>query len=166
MRLLSRWSKLAAFLSSSVLVLQVSFDPTDIGTEVQTALDSDPSNISIREKEAAVVVAFNDALLMEEKFLKQKAKNTWLKEGDSNIAYFHKMVKSRVSRSRIDVVTDANGVVFQNEDVAKAFINHYEVFLGQPGITSAFNTNNLFPTRLNDIEALNMVRDISSQEVK
>ncbi|GKC80929.1 hypothetical protein Tco_1136646, partial [Tanacetum coccineum] len=134
--------------------------------KVQTALDSDPSNVSIREKEAAAVVAFNDALLMEEKFLKQKAKITWLKEGDSNTAYFHKMVKSRVSRSRIDVVTDANGVVFQNEDVAKAFINHYEVFLGQPGITSAFNTNNLFPTILNDIEALNMVLDISSQEVK
>ncbi|GJQ92636.1 hypothetical protein Tco_0003775 [Tanacetum coccineum] len=35
--------------------------------KVQTALDSDPSNVSIREKEAAAVVAFNDALLMEEK---------------------------------------------------------------------------------------------------
>ncbi|GJT75665.1 hypothetical protein Tco_1042390 [Tanacetum coccineum] len=87
--------------------------------KVQTTLDSDPSNVSIREKEAVAVVAFNDALLMEEKFLKQKAKITWLKEGDSNTAYFHKMVKSRVSRSRIDVVTDANGVVFQNEDVRK-----------------------------------------------
>ncbi|GJV19061.1 hypothetical protein Tco_1368081 [Tanacetum coccineum] len=112
--------------------------------KVQTALDSDPSNVSIREMEAAAVVAFNDALLIEEKFLKQKEKITWLKEGDSNTAYFYKMVKSLVSRSRIDVVTDANG----------------------PGITSAFNTNKLFPTRLNDIEALNMVRDISSQEVK
>ncbi|GJZ77649.1 hypothetical protein Tco_0642321 [Tanacetum coccineum] len=131
--------------------------------KVQTDLDKDPSNLSLREKEAATVVAFNEVLLMEEKFLKQKAKITWSREGDSNTAYFHKVVKSRVSRSRIDVVTDANGTVYHNNDVAKAFINHYEVFLGQPGNTSDFNTDNLFSTRLNDSEALNMVRDISSR---
>nr|GEV03398.1 hypothetical protein [Tanacetum cinerariifolium] len=85
--------------------------------KLQTDLDNDPSNVSIREKEATAVVAFNEALLMEEKFLKQKAKVT------------------------IDVVEDASGAVFQNEDVAKAFIQHYEVFLGQPGpdgFTAAF----------------------------
>nr|GEU31112.1 hypothetical protein [Tanacetum cinerariifolium] len=134
--------------------------------KLQTDLDNDLSNVSIWEKEAAAIVAFNEALLMEEKFLKQKAKVTWLKEGDSNTAYFHKMVKSRLSRSRIDVVEDASGVVFQNEDVAKAFTQHYEVFLGQPRTTTDFNINNLFPTRLNDNEAREMVRDISNQEVK
>nr|GFC10182.1 hypothetical protein [Tanacetum cinerariifolium] len=132
--------------------------------KVQTDLDSDPNNLSFWEKEAATVADFNEALLMEEKFLKQKEKITWLKEGDSNTAYFHKVIKSRVSRSRIDVVTNANGNVHHSTDVAKAFINHYEIFLGQPGNTSDFNTDNLFPTRLNDSEALNMVRDISSQE--
>nr|GEX96938.1 reverse transcriptase domain-containing protein [Tanacetum cinerariifolium] len=42
--------------------------------KVQTDLDGDPSNLSIREKETAMVVAFNEALIVEEKFLKQKAK--------------------------------------------------------------------------------------------
>ncbi|GKE76256.1 RNA-directed DNA polymerase, eukaryota, reverse transcriptase zinc-binding domain protein, partial [Tanacetum coccineum] len=128
--------------------------------------DKDPSNVSLREDEAATVIAFNEALVIEEKFLKQKAKITWLKEGDSNSAYFHKAIKSRISRSRIDVVTDAEGVVFQNDDVAKAFISHYEVFLGQPGITHEFNTTDLFLTRLSSSEALEMVRTVSSQEVK
>ncbi|GJV29219.1 reverse transcriptase domain, reverse transcriptase zinc-binding domain protein [Tanacetum coccineum] len=108
--------------------------------------------------------AFHDALIMEERFLKQKAKIEWLKEGDSNSAYFHKAVKSRVSRSRIDAVTDANGVVFQNEKVADAFISHYEVFLRQPGITNDIDTNNLFQTRLTVDDVLNMVRVISDQE--
>ncbi|GJY26532.1 hypothetical protein Tco_0401258 [Tanacetum coccineum] len=134
--------------------------------KVQTDLDNDPSNLSLREKEAATVVDFNEALLMEEKFLKQKEVNYLVREGGYNLVYFQKVVKSHVSRSRIDVVTDANGAVYHNNDVAKAFINHYEVFLGQPGNTSDLNTDNLFPTRLNDSEALNMVRDISSQEVK
>nr|GEY95170.1 hypothetical protein [Tanacetum cinerariifolium] len=134
--------------------------------KVQTDLDCDPSNFSLRDKEAMTVADFNEALLMEEKFLKQKAKITWLKEGDSNTAYFHKMVKSRVSQNRIDVVMDAYGNVHHSTEVAKAFINHYELFLGQPGNTSAFNTDNLFPTTLNENEALDMVSDISSQEVK
>nr|GEY03267.1 hypothetical protein [Tanacetum cinerariifolium] len=80
-----------------------------------------------------------------------------LKERDSNTAYFHKVLKSRVSRSRIDVVTDVYGNVHHSTEVAKAFINHYEIFLGQPGNTSDFNTDNLFPT--NESEALNMVSD-------
>ncbi|GJR43894.1 hypothetical protein Tco_0385474 [Tanacetum coccineum] len=111
--------------------------------KIQTDLDNDPNNVSIREEEAAAVNAFNNAILMEEKFLKQKAKIAWLKEGDCNTAYFHKSVKSRVSRSRIDVVMDSNGAVFQNDDVPKAFINHYEVFLGQTGTTTDWDTNGL-----------------------
>ncbi|GJR69255.1 hypothetical protein Tco_0015320 [Tanacetum coccineum] len=126
----------------------------------------DPSNVSLREAKAEAVLAFNEAIVIEEKFLKQKAKIAWLKDGDSNYAYFHKAVKSRISRSRIDVVTDTMGVVFHNDDVAKAFINHYEVFLGQPGITHDFNAINLFSTYLTTNEALDMVRPISSQEIK
>ncbi|GKG44111.1 hypothetical protein Tco_0483204, partial [Tanacetum coccineum] len=52
--------------------------------KLQTDLDNDPGNVSIREEEVAAVVAFNEVVLIEEKFLKQKAKITWLKEGDSN----------------------------------------------------------------------------------
>ncbi|GKA45962.1 hypothetical protein Tco_0738758 [Tanacetum coccineum] len=89
--------------------------------------------------EATVVVAFIDALIMEERFLKQKAKIDWLREGDSNSAYFHKVVKSRISRSRIDVVTCADGTTVDNEKVADAFVSHYEQFLGLPGITSPFS---------------------------
>ncbi|GJX75386.1 hypothetical protein Tco_0313981 [Tanacetum coccineum] len=127
--------------------------------QFQTDLDRDPSNVSLREGEAEAVLAFNEVIVIEEKFLKQKAKIT-------NSAYFHKAVKSRISRSRIDVVTDTMGAVFHNDDVAKAFINHYEVFLCQPGITHDFNAINLFSTYLTTNEALDMVRPISSQEIK
>ncbi|GJY21338.1 hypothetical protein Tco_0393904 [Tanacetum coccineum] len=105
---------------------------------LQTALDMDPSNVRLREDEAGAVLAFNEALIIEEKFLKQKAKIEWLKDGDSNSAYFHKAVKSRISRSRIDVITDATG----------------------------FNVDNLFSMCLSANEALDMIRPVSSKEVK
>nr|GEV48381.1 hypothetical protein [Tanacetum cinerariifolium] len=97
--------------------------------KLQNDLDNDPSNVSIREKEDVAVVTFNEAVLIEEKFLKQKAKITWLKEGDSNIAYFHKLVKSQVLRLISTPIT-------------------------------------YFFTRLDANEALDMVRVVSTQEVK
>nr|GEZ63726.1 hypothetical protein [Tanacetum cinerariifolium] len=48
---------------------------------IQTALDADPFNVVLREREATCVIEFNEAVLTEERFLKQKAKTQWLKEG-------------------------------------------------------------------------------------
>nr|GEY98280.1 hypothetical protein [Tanacetum cinerariifolium] len=133
---------------------------------VQTRLDVDPFNVSIQEEEATVLAAFNEACLMEEKFLKQKDKIDWIREGDSNSAYFHKAIKSRISRSRIDVVTSNDGVVHENDKFAEAFVNHYEMFLGQPGSTTGFNDNDLFRNRLEESEALEMTHTVTRNEVK
>ncbi|GKA77618.1 hypothetical protein Tco_0784079 [Tanacetum coccineum] len=111
---------------------------------VQTSLDMDPSNATLRENEARSAVAFIEAVLMEERFLKQKAKIDWLREGDSNSAYFYKAVKSRISRSRIDVVANVDGTIFENDKVADVFVSHYEQFLGLPGTTSGFDYVELF----------------------
>ncbi|GKA57344.1 hypothetical protein Tco_0756532 [Tanacetum coccineum] len=131
-------------------------------------LDHDPFNPSLRETEATCVVAFNEAALMEEHFLKQKAKIQWLKEGDSNSSYFHKTVKSCISRSRIDVIMNNEGTLFENEMVADVFVSHYEMFLGQVGITHGFNNANLFKLHLDNQVALDMVRvawDIVANDV-
>nr|GFC18812.1 hypothetical protein [Tanacetum cinerariifolium] len=70
------------------------------------------------------------------------------------------------SRSRIDVVTCADGTTADNDKVVDAFVSHYEQFLGLPGITSPFDTTDLFSTRLTDDHARDMIRVISRQEVK
>ncbi|GJZ19411.1 sugar transport protein 13 [Tanacetum coccineum] len=128
---------------------------------IQSLLDADPFNANLREAEASCVVEFNQAALMEERFLKQKAKINWLKEGDSNSAYFHKTVKSRVSRSCIDTITNAEGLVFVNEAVPNIFVSYYEMFLGLAGETQGFNDFNLFKTCLNEQVATNMFRNVT-----
>ncbi|GJU01387.1 hypothetical protein Tco_1111725 [Tanacetum coccineum] len=133
---------------------------------IQAAIDSDPFNMTFRDREAVCIADFNQAVLMEERFLKQKAKIKWLKEGDSNSAYYHKMVKSRVSKSRIDVVTNAEGVLFENDNVPNAFVTHYEMFLGHAGDMNEVNLDNLFKSRINDLDALDMVREVTNKEVK
>ncbi|GKC34214.1 hypothetical protein Tco_1046598, partial [Tanacetum coccineum] len=88
------------------------------------------------QEEAAYVLAFNEALIMEERFLKQKAKIEWLRVGDSNSAYFHKAVKGRVSRSIIDVVSDSN---VTNQEVKDAiFSMGNDKSPGPDGYTTAF----------------------------
>ncbi|PWA66686.1 reverse transcriptase domain, Reverse transcriptase zinc-binding domain protein [Artemisia annua] len=98
--------------------------------EVQKTLDIDPSNDVLRKEEALYLHAFHDALIDEERFLKQRAKIEWLRAGDSNLAYFHKVVKSRVSRSRIDAIVDSSGISIDGENVNSAFISHYVHFFG------------------------------------
>ncbi|GJW51394.1 hypothetical protein Tco_0092745, partial [Tanacetum coccineum] len=79
-----------------------------------------------------------------------------LDQGDSNSAYFHKAVKGRVSRSRINVVTNSLGIVFHNDQVAGAFVSHYEEFLGQVGEAIYLDTQNLFVSTLDSFTALDM----------
>ncbi|GJW21224.1 hypothetical protein Tco_0031846 [Tanacetum coccineum] len=47
---------------------------------IETDLDADPFNVDLRESEANYVGALNEALIMEEHFLKPKAKIDWLFE--------------------------------------------------------------------------------------
>nr|XP_043615884.1 uncharacterized protein LOC122587785 [Erigeron canadensis] len=76
---------------------------------IQKALDKDPHNSVFRDDEAIVLKAFNDALLTDERFLKQKAKIEWLRVGDSNSAYFHKVVKGKTAQNHIESIMDSNG---------------------------------------------------------
>ncbi|GKE32980.1 hypothetical protein Tco_1452302, partial [Tanacetum coccineum] len=134
--------------------------------QVQRDLDMDPSNLVLCEEEAVYVQAYNDALLMQERFLQQKAKIKWLRVGDSNSAYFHKVVKGRISRSRIDVVASADGTLFEGDQVAAAFMSRYSSFLGQQGVTQTLNTSNLIINKLDYDFANDMVKIVTPQEVK
>ncbi|GKC96297.1 reverse transcriptase domain-containing protein [Tanacetum coccineum] len=134
--------------------------------KAQLELDSEPSNFALHEKEAEYVRLFTDALLMEERFLKQKFKVEWLKVGDSNSSYFHKLVKGRVSRHQIDVVTTLDGDLVTDVGVPTAFVSHYEAFLGQSGYTIPLHAHDLFMNRLHPEVALDMVNPVTAQEVK
>ncbi|GJU34638.1 uncharacterized protein Tco_1182992 [Tanacetum coccineum] len=134
--------------------------------EIQRALDRDPSNIYLHEEEAAYLNAFNDALIEEERFLKQRAKIEWLRVGDSNSAYFHKCVKSRASRSQIDRVVDMNGYCYDNANIHEAFISHFTNFLGQSATVTNLNVQDLFSNRLSSNQAEYMARQVSNEEIK
>ncbi|XP_071726832.1 uncharacterized protein [Rutidosis leptorrhynchoides] len=59
----------------------------------QKHLDDDPFSIQKRELECEALKEYNEVVLQEERFLKQKSKIEWLKVGDSNSRFFHKVVE-------------------------------------------------------------------------
>ncbi|KAK1421732.1 hypothetical protein QVD17_24305 [Tagetes erecta] len=123
------------------------------GTNTKSAGASTPGC----EEEAVVANKFKEASLDEERYLKQKSKIDWLAEGDNNTAFFHNSLKVKNHRSRIDVILDGGGTIHEGENVQKAFVNHYEKFLGIEGDVSLVPTPELFCNRLDEGTATNMV---------
>ena len=91
----------------------------EVLARVQRDFYQDPSNSLLREEEMVYAQAYKKASIDEEKLLQQKSKVQWLKEGDFNSSYFHKTVKSRVSRNRIVLIHDDLGNVYKGDEVAK-----------------------------------------------
>ncbi|GJW81213.1 hypothetical protein Tco_0145188 [Tanacetum coccineum] len=94
------------------------------------------------------------------------AKIEWLDVGDSNSAYFHKSVKARNQWCRVDTVINANNIEFSGPNVAKAFVSHYENFLGNSTICDNLNTEGLFHNKVSDVANINMVCPITDDEIK
>ncbi|XP_060960190.1 uncharacterized protein LOC115703873 [Cannabis sativa] len=90
----------------------------------------------------------NKVLLQREIFWKQRSKQLWLREGDSNSKYFHASASSRRRRNSIQRLKDANGVWVDwngslpsvtDEEVRRAlFQMHPDKSPGPDGMTPGF----------------------------
>ncbi|XP_021994822.1 uncharacterized protein LOC110891434 [Helianthus annuus] len=133
---------------------------------IQRDVEKDPFNENARREEVAATRAFQEACLDEERFLKQKSKVAWLRAGDANSKFFHLSLKSRNHRTRIEGITDVNGMFCEGQAVPEAFVNFYETFLGSEGDTSSVLSPEMFHNRLSRNVADFMVRSITVEEVK
>ncbi|GJV71773.1 hypothetical protein Tco_1491768 [Tanacetum coccineum] len=128
--------------------------------EVQKALNRDPS------KEAVYVQVFNATKIDEERFLKKREKIEWLEVGDSNSAYFHKTIKTRNQRSRIDVITNSDNVEVTGNQIPNVFVSHYKTFLGTNMICIDLDSDGLFLKRVSDLSNDNMTKPVTNEEIK
>ncbi|GJT13943.1 RNA-directed DNA polymerase, eukaryota, reverse transcriptase zinc-binding domain protein [Tanacetum coccineum] len=134
---------------------------------VQQSLDKDPHNAVLREEEMIYSKAYSDAVLDEERLMKQKAKIEWLREGDNNTAYFHKILKGRVSKSRIEVINDDAGNTFYGDDIPAQFVEHFKKFLGADDVVFPIqDCEGLFTKKLDPQIANHMIRPVPDEEIK
>ncbi|XP_071694676.1 uncharacterized protein [Rutidosis leptorrhynchoides] len=134
---------------------------------VQIQLDQNPNSVELRVKESATLKLSNEALIEEETYLRQRAKIKWLRVGDCNSSYFHKVFKGKVHRSHIHSVADQFGHVFEGAVVPQVFVDHFTNFLGTSAPTLGINEpNSLFNARIPSDVAIHMVRPVLDEEVR
>lgn len=95
------------------------------------------------------------------------SKVQWLREGDNNTCYFHKVVRGKRHRSRIHEIRDVNGGMFSGMEVAQAFVTHYENFLGtQSNVLNVNDPSTLFIKRIPSNVVDHMIRTVTRDELK
>nr|GEY96818.1 hypothetical protein [Tanacetum cinerariifolium] len=110
--------------------------------------------------------AFSEAKLDKERFLKQKAKIEWLKVGDLNFSYFHKSVKSRNHRGRIDVILNSNNIEVMGTNVADVFVSHYQMFLRSDMVCDNLYIDGLFLKKVLADSFSNTIHPVRDEEIK
>ncbi|XP_071739552.1 uncharacterized protein [Rutidosis leptorrhynchoides] len=107
--------------------------------EAQLNLDRNPHSTHAREAQSKLLSAYTEAVLDEERYLKQKAKIECLRVGDNNSSI----------------------------DITHLFVNHYTNFLGSSTCVSyVSDPHDLFTKKLSIEQASDMIRSVSSEEVK
>lgn len=67
----------------------------------------------------------------EESFFRQRSRITWLKEGDGNTAYFHRMTKAKNVVNHIPFLIDANGARIESQtEIHSHCVNFFSDLLG------------------------------------
>nr|KAJ0201063.1 hypothetical protein LSAT_V11C600298600 [Lactuca sativa] len=134
---------------------------------VQESLDLDPCNEELRFEEGIYLQSFLNARREEENYLKQRAKVHWLKEGDSNTAYFHKVVKGKINRNRIETILDGNGNWKEGDEAFKVIVDYFEEFLGvEHDVIPILRPDDLDFRKLDNQQALDMIKDVTDEEIK
>ncbi|XP_071708301.1 uncharacterized protein [Rutidosis leptorrhynchoides] len=128
-------------------------------------LDKNPHSMECCETEAACLREFNEAIIEEELFLKQKSKIDWLRAKDCNSKYFHSVVKARTHRTHIQSIVDTAGVRIEGAVVAECFVDHYKKFLGDSQPVSMVS-DVVFNNTISIDVATEMIRDVTPMEVK
>lgn len=74
---------------------------------------------------------FLSLMTAEENFIKQKSRNQWLNLGDSNSAFFHKIVKARNASNPVKILKDDQGNSISDPKLIKEMaIGFYRNLLG------------------------------------
>ncbi|XP_074289023.1 uncharacterized protein LOC141614167 [Silene latifolia] len=99
--------------------------------EMQEEITRDPNNMQLISEEYEATLKLQELAKAKESFLSQKAKHQWIKEGDTNSAFFHGILKKRRNMNKVVLVEDMNGKECDSPDqIQEAFLEYYTTLLG------------------------------------
>ena len=117
-----------------------------------------------RQERMGAMEDFKKWAIMEEISWRQKSREIWLKEGDRNTGFFHKMANSHRRRNNIDRIRIGDQWLTGLEEVKLGIVKAFKELLGDPGEWRASPVGLNF-SRLNDMEALSLEVPFTEDEV-
>lgn len=131
---------------------------------LQNSLPQVPS-VAQLDEESILCKRLKDALSSKEIFLKQKARVTWLKNGDNNNKYFFNACKGRWNMNKLLYLEDLNGSAYTaHRDIAKVAVDFYQTLMGSEKHVDPFPENMHLPqvsnSKKNSMSALFIEADV------
>ncbi|KAL0561777.1 hypothetical protein IC582_002218 [Cucumis melo] len=97
----------------------------------QREVERNPLSDVLSRQASLATETFWTAVRLEEASLRQKSKVRWLNLGDQNTAFFHRSVRSRLSRNSLLSLVDSDGSrVSSHDGVAQLAVNYFSNSLG------------------------------------
>ncbi|RVW34362.1 Transposon TX1 uncharacterized 149 kDa protein [Vitis vinifera] len=108
--------------------------------------------------------AFYKWVLMEEIQWRQKSRELWLKEGDRNTGYFHRMANAHRRNNSLDRITINGEMLTEDQEVREGIVNAFQNLLSEePGWRA--DIEGLQLKQLNSREAENLEVPFSEEEI-
>ena len=97
----------------------------------QTSMHLDPADQSLADAELNAVQNYKNKHQAYLEFLKQKAKVSWIRDGDENTSLFHQSIKARNNHNQVYSIHGMDGIWRDNPaDISQAFLDYYTTLLG------------------------------------
>ena len=108
-----------------------------------------------------------EAYSEEKLFWSQKARTTWLQEGDKNTQYFHAVVKGRRKRNKIQSLHRDDGSWTKNEgEIGKEVAKYYERLFTSSGHTNNNDILEEIPVTITEKMNDNLIKPVEEYEIK
>ncbi|KAK7260093.1 hypothetical protein RIF29_25844 [Crotalaria pallida] len=109
---------------------------------IQEMLQTDPMNVHLLKLEKEAKEEHAKLYQVAAMFLKQKAKQNWICEGDMNTKFFHQTIRLRRYRNRILRIQESNGSVYTvQKQIVQAFESYYKSLFADENRIWCLNDN-------------------------
>lgn len=137
--------------------------------EAQSKMLQNPS-LSNAEHELELHRKWQILSSAEESFFMQRSRVTWLREGDNNTTYFHKMANTRQALNHIHFLFDNDGARIESQQgIHNHSVDYFEKLLGGEQDQSIFtqsDINALLKFRCSAAQQASLDSPFSSEEIK
>ena len=114
-----------------------------------------PLSSNEMEERVSAIEDFKKWAIMEETSWRQKSRETWLKEGDKNTCFFHRMANSHSRRNNFTKIRIGGECFTSQADIRSSVVNAYWELLSNLGVWRA-NLEGLNFNRLEEGEVANL----------